>query len=82
MQDLLGLNISDFKKNLIVVLAKVEIDFDGAGNFQQLPDVKDFSINTNIENEVSRFCSYSFSITCLNINDRYSPFNTGSDYYG
>ncbi|MBA7569122.1 hypothetical protein ES708_10860 [subsurface metagenome] len=81
MQDLLGLNISDFKKNLIVVLAKVEIDSDGAGDFQLLPDVRDFSINTNIENEVSRFCSYSFSITCLNTNDQYSPFNTISDYY-
>jgi hypothetical protein len=81
MQDLLGLNISDFKKNLIVVLSKVEIDSDGTGNFQQLPDVRDFSINTNIENEVSRFCSYSFSITCLNTNDRYLPFKVGSAYY-
>lgn len=84
MQDLLGLDISDFKKDLIVVLAKVEIDSDGTGSpesYQELPDVKDFSINTNIENEVSRFCSCSFSITCLNTNDRYSPFNTDSDYY-
>ncbi|GAI86333.1 unnamed protein product, partial [marine sediment metagenome] len=82
MQDLLGLNISDFKKNSIVVLAKVEIDSDGTGdNYKTLPDVTDFSINTNIENEVSRFCAYSFSITCLNTNDRYSPFNTISDYY-
>jgi len=81
MQDLLGLAISDFKKSLIVVLAKVEIDSNGAGNFQQLPDVKDFSISTNIENEVSRFCSYSFSITCLNTDDRYSPFRVGSTYY-
>lgn len=80
MQSISPLNVSDFKKNLIVVLAKVEIDSDGAGNFQQLPDVKDFSINTNIENEVSRFCSYSFSLTCLNTDDRYSPFNTNSTY--
>jgi len=85
MQDLGdSLDISDFKKNLIVVLAKVEIDSDGIGSpesYKELPDVKDFSINTNIENEVSRFCSYSFSLTCLNTNDRYSPFNTISDYY-
>ena len=82
MQDLLGLDISDFKKNLIVVLAKVEIDSDGTGdNYKPLPDVKDFSINTNIENEVSRFCAYSFSITCLNTNDRYLPFDIGSTYY-
>ncbi|GAH55659.1 unnamed protein product, partial [marine sediment metagenome] len=83
MQDLLGLNISDFKKNLIVVLAKVEIDSDGIGSpesYKKLLDVKDFSINTNIENEVSRFCSYSFSITCLNTDDQYSPFNTISPY--
>jgi len=81
MQSISPLTVSDFKKNLIVVLAKVEIDSDGAGNFQQLPGVTDFSINTNIENEVSRFCSYSFSITCLNTDDRYSPYNTISDYY-
>jgi hypothetical protein len=85
MQDLGdSLTVSDFKKNLIVVLGKVEIDSDGIGSpesYKELPDVKDFSINTNIENEVSRFCSYSFSITCLNTNDQYSPFNTISDYY-
>ncbi len=82
MQAIAPLDISDFKKNLIVVLAKVEIDSDGTGdNYEILPDVVDFSINTNIENEVSRFCSYSFSINCLNTDGRYLPFNVGSAYY-
>jgi len=81
MQTIDPLTVSDFKKKVIVVLAKVDIDSDGTGDFRHLLDVKGFSINTNIENEVSRFCSYSFSITCLNTDDRYSPYNTISDYY-
>lgn len=83
MQDIVApLTIEDFEKPSIVVISKVEIDSDGAGNFQELPDVKTYRINTNEENRVAKFCSYSFNITCLNTDDIYDPLNSGSPYYG
>jgi len=75
------LTIEDFEKPSIVVISKVEIDSDGEGNFQELPDIKTYNINTNEENRVAKFCSYSFNITCLNTDDRYDPLNSGSSYY-
>ncbi|MBA7519314.1 hypothetical protein ES705_11392 [subsurface metagenome] len=82
MQDLLGLDISDFKKGLVIVIGKIEIDWDGTGtDYKELPDVRDFSVDTNIEDEVSRFCAYSFTITCLNTDKRYFSWNTASPYY-
>jgi len=84
MQIITPLTTNDFKEKSIIVISKIKIDSDGIGSpesYKELPDVKDFSINTNIENEVSRFCAYSFSISCLNTDDRYSPFKTGSTYY-
>jgi len=82
MQTITPLTVADFKSESVVVIGKVEIDIDGEGNYQTLPDVIDFSINTNIEDEVSRFCAYSFSITCLNTDMRYFSWNTASAYYG
>jgi len=73
--------IGDFSNESVVVIGKVEIDTTSTGAYQELPDVTDFGINTNIEDEVSRFCAYAFSITCLNTDKRYSPWNTGSSQY-
>lgn len=74
--------ISDFSEESVVVIGKVEIDWDGTGaDYKELPDVTDFAINTNIEDKVSRFCAYSFSITCLNTDKRYFSWNTASPYY-
>jgi len=80
MQSITPLTTNDFKGSTIVI-GKIEIDVDGTGNYQELPDVQDFSVNTNIEDEVSRFCAYSFSITCLNTDKRYFSWNTSSSYY-
>lgn len=74
--------ITDFKDESVVVIGKIEIDTDGTGdNYEELPDVIDFEIDTNIENEVSRFTAYSFIITCLNTDKRYFFWNTASQYY-
>lgn len=81
MQVIDPLTIEDFDKDSILVISKVEIDSDGAGNFQELPDVKTYNISTNEENRVAKFCSYSFNITCLNTDDRYDPLNSGSSNY-
>jgi len=82
MQSITPLTNADFKNASNVVIGKVEIDSDGAGNYVALPDVVDFSINTNIENQIGRLNSYSFSITVLNTDDQYNPYNTNSAYYG
>jgi len=81
MQSIAPLTLEDFEQNSILVVSKVEIDSDGAGNFQELPDVKTYNISTNEENRVAKFCSYSFNITCLNTDDRYDPLNSGSSHY-
>jgi len=80
MQTITPLTVADFKGSTIVI-GKIMIDSDGVGDYQELPDVTDFSINTNIEDEVSRFCAYAFSITCLNTDKRYFSWNTGSTQY-
>ena len=81
MQSILPITTDDFKAKSNIVISKVEIDSDGVGTYIVLPDIKDISITTNIQNVVSRFCSYSFSITCLNIDDQFSPFKGSSPYY-
>ncbi|GAH49156.1 unnamed protein product, partial [marine sediment metagenome] len=81
MQVIYPLTIEDFNKGAITVVSKVKIDSDGAGTFEELPDIKTYNISTNEENRVARFCSYSFNITCLNNDNRYGPLNSGSDYY-
>jgi len=73
--------ISDFKEESVVVIGKIEIDTTSTGAYQELPDVIDFGVNTNIEDEVSRFCAYAFTITCLNTDKRYFSWNTASSYY-
>jgi len=82
MQSISPLTLADFKNKSNIVIGKAEIDSDGAGTYVALPDVIDFSITTNIENQVGRLCSYSFSITVLNTNDQFYPYNTTSAYYG
>ncbi|MBA7573375.1 hypothetical protein ES708_15171 [subsurface metagenome] len=74
--------ISDFKEESVVVIGKVEIDTTSTGHYQELLDVINFEINTNIEDEVSRFCAYSFTITCLDTDKRYFSWNTASPQYG
>ena len=81
MQSILPITTNDFKAKSNIVISKVEIDSDGEGTYIALPDVKDISIVTNIQNIVSRFCSYSFSISCLNTEDQFSPFKASSPYY-
>jgi hypothetical protein len=82
MQTITPLTIGDFEKSSIITISKVEIDIDGAGDFQELPDVKTCNVKTNEENRVAKFCSHSFSIVCLNTDDRYGSLNSGSSYYG
>lgn len=81
MQSISPLTVTDFKDKSNIVIGKVEIDTDGAGTYEELPDVIDFGINTNIENQVGRLSSYSFSMTVLNTDNQYHPYNTGSSYY-
>ena len=76
MQPIAPLVLEDFNRPSTTILSKVEIDTDGNENYQELPGVKNFSISTNIENKVSRFCAYSFSLTCLNTGDRFSPLRS------
>jgi len=80
LQSITPLTVNDFKGSTIVI-GKIELDSDGAGTYVELPDVIDFGIDTNIEDEVTRFCAYSFSITCLNTDKRYFSWNTASAYY-
>jgi len=81
MQTIYPLALEDFNKDSILVISKVEIDSNGEGNFQELPDVKNYTISTNEENRVAKFCSYSFNLTCLNTGNRYGILNSGSPYY-
>ena len=81
MQSITPITTDDFKAKSNIVIGKIEIDSDGAGTYIILPDIKDISITTNIQNVVSRLCSYTFSITCLNTDDQFSPFKGSSPYY-
>jgi len=82
MQTITPITTDDFKAKTNIVIGKIEIDSDGSGTFIELPDVKTTSVTTNIQNVVSRLCSYSFTIICLNTDNKYSPFNGASEYYG
>ena len=82
MQSISPLTLADFKNKSNIVIGKAEIDSDGAGTYVALPDIIDFSITTNIENQVGRLNSYSFSITVLNTDNQFYPYNTTSAYYG
>ncbi len=78
MQEIDPLTTDDFKNASAIVIKKIEVDIDGEGDFRELPDLKDFTIDTNIEDAVSRFCAYSFLIICLNTDKRYFSWNTAS----
>lgn len=81
MQDLLGLAIADFDERAHAVIGKVEVDSDGIGTFQELPDVKDLRVSSNIINVVSMLSANSFSVTCLNTNNRFSWKDAGAANY-
>ena len=81
MQGLLGLATSDFDVKSHVTVGKVEVDTTGWNNFEELPDVKSCRINSSLLNEVMLFSAASFTITCLNTNDRFSWRDTGATHY-
>jgi hypothetical protein len=78
MQTIAPLTNEDFHKSSAIIAEKIEVDTNGEGNFQELPDVKTFNVQTNEENRVARFSSYSFNISCLNTNKRYNQYNYSS----
>lgn len=81
MQNLQGLATSDFDIKSHVTVGKIEIDTTGWNNFQELPDVESCRINCNLINEVMLFSAITFSIVCLNTNDRFSWLDTGATHY-
>lgn len=81
MQNLQGLAAIDFDEKSHVIVGKIEIDTTGWNNFQELPDVKSCSISSNLIDEVMLFSAASFTITCLNTDDRFSWLDTGSTHY-
>ena len=81
MQNLQGLATTVFDEKSHVIVGKIEVDTTGWNNFQELPDVKSCSINCSLIDEVMLFSAASFTITCLNTNDRFSWLDTGSTHY-
>ena len=81
MQDLQGLVTTDFDLKSHVAIGKIEVDTTGWNNFKELPDVKSCRINSSLLNEVMLFSASSFTITCLNTNDRFSWLDTGATHY-
>lgn len=81
MQNLQGLAATVFDEKSHVIVGKIEVDTTGWNNFQELPDVKSCSINCSLIDEVMLFSAASFTITCLNTNDRFSWLDTGSTHY-
>ena len=82
MQSITPLLLSDFKSKSNIVIGKAEIDSDGNGVYEALPDITDFSISTNIANKVARLCSYSFTIKVLNTDNQFDITKADSPYYG
>lgn len=82
MQDLKGLDIDVFSGFSHVVIGKVLVEKDWAGNFEELPDVTDFNISTTIKNIVQRLCAVGFSLTALNTYDRFALHDEGASHYG
>jgi len=81
MQDLQGLTINKFLEPNHVVIGKVMVEKDWLGNFEELPDVLDFSLSTTIKNILQRLCAVGFNITALNTNDRYALRDEGASHY-
>lgn len=82
MQDLQGLDIDVFSGFSHVVIGKVLVEKDWLGNFEELPDVTDFNISTTIKNKIQRLCAVGFSLTALNIYDRFALHDEGASHYG
>lgn len=82
IQSISPLVIKDFEKSALIILGKAEVDKDGLGNFVELEEVTDFSIQSNITNIFQNTCALSFSINLLNTKDKYSLFDKGASHYG
>jgi len=82
MQDLQGLDIDVFSGFSHVVIGKILVEKDWLGNFEELPDVTDFSISTTIKNVIQRLCAIGFSLTALNTYDRFALHDEGASHYG
>ena len=82
MQSITPLSLSDFKSKSNIVIGKAEIDSNGNGVYEALPDIIDFSINTSIANKVARLCSYGFTIKVLNTDNQFDITKADSPYYG
>ena len=82
MQDLQGLDIDVFAGFTHVVIGKVLVEKDWLGNFEELPDVTDFSISTTVKNAIQRLCAVGFSLTALNTYDRFALHDEGASHYG
>lgn len=81
MQNLQGLATSDFDVKSHVTVAKIEVDKTGWNNFEELPDVKSCRINSSLIDEVMLFSAASFTVTCLNTNNKFSWHDTGATHY-
>lgn len=81
MQNLQGLELSDFEEKGLVILGKVEVDKDGSRNFTELEGVTYFDIQSNITNLFLKTCAKTFNIEILNTDDEYSLFDKGKSKY-
>ncbi|MBA7601396.1 hypothetical protein ES703_08469 [subsurface metagenome] len=80
--DLKGLDIDVFSGFSHVVIGKVLVEKDWSGNFEELPDVKDFNISTTINNVIQRLCAVGFGMTALNTYDKFALHDEGASHYG
>lgn len=81
MQSITPLIKENFDEKAHIVIGKVEVDRTGSGAFCELPDILDIMVFSNLENIINRLCAMTFTITCLNINNRYSWQDSGSSHY-
>lgn len=81
MRDLQGLTFADFEKKGLIVLGKVEVDKSGGGQFEELEEVLDFNVSSNITNIFLKTCSNTFNVRLLNTDDKYSLFDKGKSKY-
>jgi hypothetical protein len=81
MQNLQGLEFSDFETKGNIILGKVEVDKDGSRNFTELEGVTNFDIQSNITNLFLKTCAKTFMIEILNTFDKYSLFDKGKSKY-
>jgi len=82
IQSISPLVIKDFEKSALIILGKAEVDSNGLGNFVELEEVTDFSIQSNITNIFQNTCAMSFSINLTNTKDKYSLYDKGASHYG